>query len=183
MDATTRMTFDNLRSEDGDVRYAALMEIMRMTDEPVDWAYEVWDELLERLRDKNNHQRAIASTLLCNLARSDPQRRMLKDFDAVLAVTYDERFVTARHTLQALWKVAAAGPEQQRLVVERLAERFRGSSGEKNYKLIRYDILEGLRQLYDQGRDATVRETALALIELEQEPKYRSKYATLWRRA
>ena len=42
--------------------------------------------------------------------------RMLKDFDKLLAVTKDERFVTARHCLQSLWKVGAAGPEQRRTV-------------------------------------------------------------------
>jgi len=46
---------------------------------------------------------------------------MLKDFNALFAVTRDERFVTARHSLQAIWKVGAAGKKQQKIVVDRLA--------------------------------------------------------------
>jgi len=72
----------------------------------VDWAYEVWDDLIEMLSDKDNHVRAIGAQVLCNLARSDPKGRMLKDFEKLLVVTRDERFVTARHTFQAIWKVA-----------------------------------------------------------------------------
>jgi hypothetical protein len=106
---------------------------------------------------------------------------MLKDFDRLVAVTRDERFVTARHTLQALWKVGAVSQQHQTLVVERLAGRFADCAPEKNCTLLRYDILAGLRQLYDAVKDESIRQRALALIETEPDPKYRKKYATLWR--
>jgi hypothetical protein len=163
------------------VRYVAFMALLAMTDEPVDWAYEVWNELLANLRHKNNHQRAIAAQLLCNLAKSDPEQRILKDFDALFAVTLDERFVTARHALQAIWKVALIGKQHQQLVVEQLASRFRECVTEKNATLIRYDITENLRKIYDVVRDEQVQETALRLIGTEDDSKYRKKYATLWR--
>ena len=68
--------------------------------------------------------RAIAAQVLCNLAKSDPEQRMLRDFPALLAVTKDKRFVTARHTLQALWKVGLAGQVQRQMLVDGLAGRF-----------------------------------------------------------
>jgi hypothetical protein len=183
MNKATRTKFDNLHSEDGDLRYTAYMDLMQATEQPVDWAYEVWDELLEMLRDPNNHRRAIASQLLSNLAsKSDPQCRMLKDFDKVLAVTHDKMFVTARHTLQSLWKVGAAGKQQQKLVVKRLAGRFQDCAAEKNCTLIRYDIIVDLGQLYDAVRDEGIKRTALALIETEPDLKYRKKYATVWKK-
>jgi HEAT repeat protein len=181
MDDTTRTHWNNLRSDDGDVRYAAFMALLAITDQPVDWAYEVWKELLANLRHKDNHQRAIAAQLLSNLAKSDPEQRMLKDFDALFAVTRDERFVTARHSLQAIWKVALAGKQHQQMVVERLASRFRECVTEKNATLIRYDISDDLRKLYDVVQDETVRETALALIATEADSKYRKKYAGVWK--
>ena len=182
MDESTRANWEHLRSQDGELRYAALNYMLAATDQQVDWAYEVWDELLAGLRHADNHQRAIAAQLLCNLAKSDPEQRMLKDFDALFAVTKDAKFVTARHSLQAIWKVAAAGAQQQRMVVDRLAARFGECATEKNCTLIRYDIVEDLRKLYDQVRDESVREQALALIETEADDKYRKKYASLWRR-
>lgn len=108
MDTITRTNWKNLRSQEGETRYKKFTSMLQLTDSKVEWAYEVWDDLLEELSHRDNHQRAIASQLLCSLAKSDPKNRMLKDFDAILAVTRDERFVTARHTLQAIWKVGAA---------------------------------------------------------------------------
>src|SRR5258708_24990994 len=149
MNKATRVLLDNLHSEDGDARYAAYMALIAATDQPVDWAYEAWDELLEMTRDPNNHRRAIATQVLSNLAKSDPKKRMLKDFDKLLAVTHDKMFVTARHTLQALWKVGAAGKPQQKLVVDRLAGRFQDCAVEENCTLIRYDIIVDLGQLFE----------------------------------
>ena len=183
MDKQTRQLLDNLRSADGDTRYQAYTEVFRLTDQPVDWAYEVWDQLLADLRHKDGHQRAIAAQLLCSLAKSDPRQRILKDFDALLAVTRDEKFVTARHTLQSLWKVGTEGKQHQQLVLQRLAGRFQDSAAEKNGRLIRYDILVGLKQLYDAAPDEQIKIWALALIETETDPKYRKKYAAVWRRA
>ena len=181
MDKKTRAQLDTLRSDDADARYGAYMALMAATDKPVGWAYDAWDELLAMTRDANNHRRAIATQLLCNLALSDPKQRMLKDFDQVLAVTHDKMFVTARHTLQALWKVGMAGPKQQKLVVERLAARFADCAAEKNGTLIRYDIIVDLGQLYEATHDEHIKARALALIETEPDLKYRKKYSTVFR--
>lgn len=182
MDTTTRAQWEQLRSPDGSARYAALSALLAATEQPVDWAYEVWDDLIAGLAHPDNHQRAVAAQLLCNLAKSDPERRIVRDFDRLLAATRDERFVTARHSLQALWKVGAVSPEHRRLVVARLADRFREAATEKNGTLIRSDIVKGLRKLYDAARDEAVREAALDLIAAEADLKYQKKYAGVWRR-
>src|SRR5258706_14693249 len=140
MNTITQTNLQNLWSEDRELQNKAFSYILDVTDKPVDWAYEAWHEVIENLTHRDNHNRAIATQVLCNLAKSDPKNRMLKDFDKVLAVTHDKMFVTARHTLQALWKVGAAGKKQQKLVVDRLAGRFQEAAAEKNCTLIRYDI-------------------------------------------
>ena len=48
MDAITRTHYDNLSAADGTVRYEAYNAILAATEQPVDWAYEVWDELVAR---------------------------------------------------------------------------------------------------------------------------------------
>jgi hypothetical protein len=129
------------------------------------------------LKHKNNHQRAIAVQVLSNLSKSDPAKRMLKDFDKLIAVTKDEKFVTARHPLQSLWKIAAAGNEFKKIVVQYLKDRFKGCIVENNCTLIRYDIIGALRKLYDQVHDEVIKNKALALIDTETDVKYRKKYA------
>lgn len=181
MEPTARTQYDNLYAQDGSLRSEAFHELLRLTDQPVDWAYEVWDDLVARLHHKDGHQRAIAAQILCNLAKSDPETRMMNDFAALLAVTKDDKFVTARHCLQAIWKVGAAGMQQRQLVVDGLAGRFGECFAEKNCTLIRYDIIQGLKQLYETVQDEQVKMKALELIATEQDQKYRKKYASVWK--
>ncbi|WZO98542.1 hypothetical protein EP7_000122 [Isosphaeraceae bacterium EP7] len=181
MDEVVRAQIAEIQSADRATQGRAFDFLMEATDRPVDWAYEAWDDLLAALTHKDNHQRAIAAQLLCNLSASDPEGRMLHDFDALLAVTRDERFVTARHCLLALWKIGVAGEPQKRRVVDGLAGRFSDCAAEKNFTLIRFDILQGLRKLYDRVKDETIREKALELIATEDDPKYRKKYASVWK--
>lgn len=181
MDNLIRSKFDDLRAKDHAIKNSAYYALLEITDVPVSWAYEVWDELLEMLQQGDNHQRTIAAQILSNLAMSDPQVRMLQDFELLFAGTKDEKFVTARHTLQSIWKVGVAGKAQQALVVEKLTSRFQECGIEKNGTLIRYDIIEGLRRLYDATGDMAIQARALALIESEEDVKYRKKYAKLFR--
>ncbi len=182
MDKTIRTYVDNIRSNDKDLQNKAYTHLLDATDQPVDWSYEVWDEMLAGLTHKDNHVRAISAQILSNLAKSDPKERMLRDFDKLLKVTKDERFVTARHCLQSLWKVGIAGKKQQKMYMDGLERRFKECLNEKNGSLIRYDILQSMRNVYDKVKDETIRERALELIDSGQDPKYRKKYAGLWRK-
>ena len=182
MDEETQMMVDGLWASDRQVQNEAFFDALEKTNEPVNWAYEVWDTVLENLTHKDNHNRAIAAQVLCNLAKSDPEGRILSDLPALIAVTRDERFVTARHCMQSLWKVGVVGEAQRALLVEGLEGRFRECIAEKNCTLIRYDIIQSLRNVYDVVKDERIKDKALELIETEEDLKYRKKYAALWRK-
>jgi hypothetical protein len=181
MDKTFRTHLDNIHSEDGELQNEAYHFLMEQTEKPVDWAYEAWDELVEGLTHKDNHVRAISSQLMANLGKSDPKGRMFNDFDKLLNVTKDEKFVTARHCLQNIWKVGLGGKNAQILVVQGLEKRFRECAKEKNGTLIRHDILIGLRNLYEATTSSEIREKALELIGLEEDAMYKKKYAGVWK--
>jgi heat shock protein HspQ len=180
MDSKTQEHLNNLRSENRELQNQAFSYILKETEQPVDWAYEVWDHLVEGLRHKDNHVRAISAQILANLAKSDPKNRMQKDFAALMAVTKDEKFVTARHTLQSIWKVGVE-KKMQKTVVEALANWFKDCVSEKNWTLIRYDIIQDLRNLYDELQDEKIKQKALELIETEEDTKYKKKYASVWK--
>jgi hypothetical protein len=182
VDKTIRTHLDNIRSDDSELQNKAYTELIKKTEKPVGWVYEAWDELVEGLRHKDNHVRAISSQILSNLAKSDPKEKMLQDFDKLLAVTRDERFVTARHCLQSMWKIGATGKKQQKILLDGFTQRFEECAAEKNCTLIRFDIIQGMRNLYGATTDELVKETALALIETEADLKYRRKYAGVWKK-
>ena len=183
MDRLTQSYFENLHAEDKDKQYEAFNHIIAAINEKVDWSYEVWDQLKANLTHPDNHQRSRAAQFLCGLAKSDPEKRMLTDFPAVWEVTYDKKFVTARHTLQSLWKIGLAGKEQKEMVIKSLADRFIKGVDEKNYTLIRFDMLQGMRNLYDAIKDEDLKRIALDLIEKVDDEKYKKKYAGVWRKA
>lgn len=183
MNKTIRTHLDNIRSEDGPLQNEAYYFLMEKTEKPVDWAYEAWDEIVDGLTNKDNHVRAITAQILTHLVKSDPKGRIFKDFDKLLTVTKDERFVTARHCMQALWNVGVAGKKQQKLYMEGMEKRFKECVTEKNGKLIRYDILISMRNVYNEVKDEAIREKALALIASEKDVKNQKKYAAVWKKA
>lgn len=182
MEKELRPHFDNLNGIDRDQQYQSYRILLETTENRVDWAYEVWDELVGKLTHKDNHLRTITAQLLCNLANSDPEERILRDFYKILAVTHDKRFVTARHTLQALWKIGLTGEKQKEMVVSAFRQRYVECAQEKNGSLLGYDILVSLRQLYGSTNDVKIKELALDLIEQEQDLRYRKKFAGVWKK-
>lgn len=170
MNSKTQKHLENLRSEDRQLQSEAFFYILKETEKPVDWAYEVWDEPVEGLGHRDNPVRAISAQILANLAKGDPQNRMKKDFPALMGVTRDEKFVTARHTLQSIWQVGLED-NMQKIVVQALAGRFKDCITEKNWTLIRHDIIQDLRKLYDEVKDETLKARALELIETEEDTK------------
>jgi hypothetical protein len=181
VDEALRLMLDDVRSSDGATRNRAYQHVIDVTDNPVDWAYEVWDRVVSDLRHKDNHVRAIAAQLLCNLAKSDPELRILHDLPALLELTKDSRFVTARHCMQALWKVGAAGEAQRAAYQAGMVRRFVECGTEKNWSLIRFDVLQSMRNVYVATGDDSIRMTAHELIDSEADLRYRKKYAGLWK--
>jgi hypothetical protein len=182
MNSATQTYFEDLHSPDKEIQYEAFNKINEAINEKVDWAYDIWDQLLEDLTHSNNHLRSRAAQFLCGLAKSDPEKRVLHDFSKIWKVTFDEKFVTARHTLQSIWKIGLAGNEQKELLIKNLVDRFLNSTQEKNYTLIRFDIIQGLRNLYDQLKDEDIKQISLDLIEKEEDPKYKKKYGAVWKK-
>ncbi|TYR73163.1 hypothetical protein FZC79_19875 [Rossellomorea vietnamensis] len=181
MDSQIEKEFEKSKSGDKEERYEAFHTILNITDQKVDWAYEVLDQLLEDLTHKDNHQRSRAAQYLANLAKSDPEMRIMKDFSKLWQVTKDEKFVTARHSLQSIWKVGIAGPPQKEMVMKAMEDRFRRGTDEKNFTLIRNDILQNMRNLYKHFHDETIKQTALELTETVEDPKYKKKYTAIWK--
>lgn len=171
---------DDIRSADRQVQGAAFEALMATTNQTVDWADNGWDRLVGDLDHRDNRTRSIAAQVLCNLAKSVDQERMLAALPALMQVTHDERFVTARHCLQSLWKLGVSGQVQRDAYRQALTARFDAAGGAKNGTLIRADIIESLRRVHEETGDQTIHDTAEQLISTEPDEKYRRKYTKLW---
>ena len=181
MNDTIQQHFECLEAKDRDVQYEAFQALLEATNEKVNWAYDVWDDLVIGLTSSNNHTRSRYAQFLSRLAVSDPEKRILTDFPALWEVTKDQKFVTARHSLQSIWRVGLAGTAQKELVMRHLVDRFHTCSDEKNFTLIRSDILQSMRNLYDVVGDEEIKRKALKLIERIEDSKYQKKYYSIWK--
>ncbi|MGG3448517.1 hypothetical protein [Domibacillus aminovorans] len=74
MEAPVQRYFEDLKSTDKEIQYEAYKNLLTITEKEVDWAYEVWDQLLQDLNNRDNHKRSRAAQILSNLAISDPEK-------------------------------------------------------------------------------------------------------------
>jgi hypothetical protein len=65
---------NDLESSDKDRQNRAFESLSKATVAKVDWAYDVWDDLLRLTLDGDNRQRSIAAQILCNIAKSDGEK-------------------------------------------------------------------------------------------------------------
>ena len=75
------------------------------------------------------------------------------------------------------------GNDQRKAIVDGLVRRFKECMEEKNCTLVRYDIQCVFKKIHDVTADENLRTIAEQLINLEEDTKYKKKYATVWRSA
>lgn len=75
MDVLTRAYFVNLESDEWDLQYEAYQRILEMTKQEVDWAYEVWDDIVQNLSNRDAHIRSRCAQLLAHLANQRPSKK------------------------------------------------------------------------------------------------------------
>ena len=173
--------FDLIEGFDDQARVTAYLEVLNRKDRPED-VYSQWSRFAALLTHPNNHIRSIGGQLYSHFASSDPEGRIWDLWDTWKAVAADKMFVTGRHTIQTSHRLALAGDEPRKRVLDYYQERFHSCRAEKNTTLIRYDLQVCLRQVYDQRPDPSVAALARSLITEESDPKYQAKYKTAWRK-
>jgi hypothetical protein len=179
MNKTIKKRFDDLDSADDRTRLSALNAVLEITEVKVDWVYQVWDPLFEKLGDQNSCQRSIAIMILCNLAKSDHENRLVYSLELLLLHTRDKKFITSRQCIQNIWKVAIVNENYKEKILAQLETRFMECVDEKHYNLIRQDIIQVFRRLYEKHNDDRLSERAQKLIREEKEVKYRKRYEAI----
>jgi len=179
MNKNIQKHIEELSSTDDKIRLDALQSTLKLTESKVDWVYEVWELLLEKLEDENSYQRSICIMVLCNLAKSDIENRLTNSLGRLLVHTKDEKFITSRQCIQNIWKVAAANKSNRDKVLKHLEKRFVECIDEKHYNLLQQDIIQSMLSLHKAVKDDALLARAQALIAKEQEPKYRKQHEAL----
>lgn len=116
MDAETKMLVQLADEEDWETRNKAVLLLIEAVNRKVDWAYEVWDKLVDDLSSSNMELRLRAGQLLSYLAISDSEQRILEIFPEIWDITYDLDYESSLDLFQSTWKIGLAGAEQKNTI-------------------------------------------------------------------
>lgn len=75
VDVLTRAYFVNLESDEWDLQYEAYQRILEMTKQEVDWAYEVWDDIVQNLSNRDAHIRSLLCSAIGTLSNQRPAKK------------------------------------------------------------------------------------------------------------
>ena len=181
MNKNIKKRIEDLGSTDDKTRLDALQTMLKMTEAKVDWIYDIWDHLLDKLDHENSYQRSIGILLLCNLAKSDTEDRLRAALDRLLIHTRDEKFITSRQCIQNIWKAAATNKANREKVLKHLEKRFVECADEKHYNLLRQDIIQSMVSLKNFEVEDGLLPRVQTLITKELDIKNRKKYEALLR--
>lgn len=155
MNENVRILMDGVGSKNNKIRKEALDTLLDLTEEKVEWVYEIWGTLVDKLYSENSYQRSIGVFLLSNLAKSDYKHRFYEVIDRYLELMEDEKFITARQTIQSSWKVAV----ELKNLTDRITKYLLKMCSENKFltqhaNLIRRDIIMSLCNIHNACIDA-----------------------------
>lgn len=155
----------DLSTKDDVVRKSALDKLMTLTGSRVDWIYDHLDTLCAKLDSENSFQRNIGAMLIANLAKSDVEGRLEEVIIRFVAQMNDEKFITARITLQAAWRFGEAKETYAKRIAAGLVESLTNNRHLITHgNLIRLDAVTSLREIIKAFPDAADIEAARLVI-------------------
>lgn len=155
MNAEILKYLNELSLKDNTTRKQAFDELLKLTESKVDWADEAFNVLAPKLESPNSFQRSIAMMLLSNLAKSGIENRMADILPAYLARLDDEKFITARQSIQACYKAAICCYSKRDEIINRLFSLYNSSRHIATHaNLIQKDIVTSLYTIYKECPDS-----------------------------
>lgn len=165
-----------LSLKDDTARYSAFQELLKITEEKVDWFEEYRIALTQKLTDENSYQRSIGLMLLCNLAKDEKKQEFNGILEKMMPLVNDEKFVTQRQYLQSIWKVAIVENKYRDQIVKQLKEEFKNCTTKKHYNLLRLDIISSMIKIMNTQDSESIRNIIREMINEETDEKSKKKY-------
>jgi hypothetical protein len=166
------MMFQTLESKDNNARYEAFKELFQLTEQEVDWIYDYWQILVDKLSSENSFHRSIGLLLLANLTRSDSEDRFSEIVGRYLTFLDDEKFITARQCLQNVWRIAVNKKAHRFAIEGALKSTYSGSIHlERNPNLIKQDVIFSLAKIAEFYKDESLNNEIESMILKETDKK------------
>jgi hypothetical protein len=102
-----RFLVEMLNQKDEAIRYHAFL-LLQSNSRLFPFVYEYWNNLEEKLENPNSYQRSAGVKLIAENVKWDKNNRFSKTIKKYLNCCNDEKFITARQTIQALETILKA---------------------------------------------------------------------------
>jgi hypothetical protein len=130
---------DCLTEKDDKLRYNAFL-LLQANARQFPLVYQHWDKLAGRLEDSNSYQRSIGVMLISENIKWDKEAKFTKAIDRYLSCCVDEKFITARQTVQGLVNIIAATSKYNPKIKETLTHYPLEKYKANQQKLLQKDI-------------------------------------------
>lgn len=135
-----------LTEKNDNIRYPAFLLLQKRSRNHND-VYTFWQVFVQKLDDINSYQRSIGIMLLAENIRWDNQRQFTQVFGNFVSHFQDEKFITARQTIQTVPIWAKYAQELLPATVKALTDVNIDSFKDTQKKLILLDIINSLLEI------------------------------------
>lgn len=142
----TKLLVEKLSEKDDKVRYNAFLLLQAHSKES-SAVYGYWDVLENKLDSDNSYQRSLGVMLIAENVRWDKEGRFAKIIGKYVACCNDEKFITARQTIQGLGTIMQSTDKYNDSVEQALANLQFTQYKDNQQKLLKKDVAATLKAI------------------------------------
>ena len=135
-----------LNEKNNEVRYTAFL-VLQSSSQMFSDVYKYWKDFCKKLSNSNSYQRSIGIMLIAENNRWDDQNKFRDIINIYLSHCEDEKFITARQTIQSINKWIMYKKGLLSLVVRKLISIDISKYKDSQRKLILVDIIRVLSEI------------------------------------
>jgi hypothetical protein len=139
-----RFLVETLNEKDDKLRYNTFL-LLQAYSRRFSAVYEYWDELEKKLDSDNSYQRSLGTMLIAENMRWDKEDKFGRTIRKYLNCCTDEKFITARQTIQGLEIILKATDKFNDTIKQRLSNLQLSQYKENQQKLLSQDISKILK--------------------------------------
>lgn len=138
-----------LDEKDDKLRYNAFL-LLQVISQNTAFLYKYWNELEKKLESSNSYQRSLGIMLIAENVQWDKNEYFKKTIDKYMRCCNDEKFITARQTIQALEAIIKATDKYNDKIKQTLTNLKFAQYKENQQKLLNKDKEKILKNLVEK---------------------------------
>ena len=140
-----------LTEKDDTLRYNAFL-LLQTNSQKFPFVYEYWSELEKKLESTNSYQRSLGIMLIAENVRWDKDGKFRNTISRYLNCCSDEKFITARQSIQGLAVALNTTDEYDNEIKQSLIHLPLSQYKENQQKLLKKDISNMLKIIENKNK-------------------------------